>query len=142
MAATDEAGRRRRLEVDLASGWALVYFYPRANTPGCTMQACSLRDAYEDLEALGVAVYGVSTDGVERQKRFRERRRLPFTLLADPEKDVLAAYGVPRFLGIASRMAFLFRDGVLVWRDLKASTGKQAADVLVIVRAAGVEESE
>lgn len=114
-------------------GWTLVYFYPKADTPGCTKQACSLRDAYDSLTKLGVKVFGVSTDDVTAQKAFREKYRLPFSLIADTDKKVLTAFGVPSTLGFAKRQAFLFRDGVLVWRDLAAATEKQAADVLAAI---------
>lgn len=115
-------------------GLVLVYFYPKADTPGCTAQGCSLRDAYADLAAKGVRVVGVSTDEVAAQKAFREKYRFPFPLVADTEKSVIAAFGVPTTMGFASRQAFLFKDGKLVWRDLKASTAKQAADVLEILK--------
>jgi peroxiredoxin Q/BCP len=130
VACTDHEGHTFDLFEAGKEGWTLVYFYPKADTPGCTKQACSLRDAYEQLTRKGVRVFGVSTDEVAAQKAFREKHRLPFTLIADPEKKVLDAFGVPATLGFAKRQAFLFRDGVLVWRDLAASTDKQAADVL------------
>lgn len=120
--------------VDLAAaggqGWTLVYFYPKADTPGCTKQACSLRDAYSRLSDGGLRVFGVSTDDEKEQKAFQEKFKLPFQLLADKEKKVVEAFGVPTTMGYAKRQAFLFRDGVLVWRDLEASTEQQAADVL------------
>lgn len=123
--------------IDLAeeakAGWTLVYFYPKADTPGCTKQACSLRDAYQTLGEKGVKVFGVSTDSVEAQKKFAEKYDLPFTLLADKSKKVVKAFGVPADLGFAKRQAFLFQDGKLVWRDLKASTTEQAADVLAVI---------
>ena len=123
--------------VDLAaaggSGWTLVYFYPKADTPGCTKQACSLRDAYARLTEKGVTVFGVSTDDEKAQKAFQEKFHLPFELLADKDKKVLAAFGVPSTMGYAKRQAFLFKDGVLVWRDLEASTEQQAADVLAAI---------
>jgi len=124
--------------VDLAAaggdGWTLVYFYPKADTPGCTKQACSLRDAYEKLTEEGVTVFGVSNDGVKAQKKFGEKYGLPFRLLADTDQKVMDAFGVPHRLGFASRQAYLFRDGKLVWRDLSASTTEQAADVLSVIR--------
>ncbi len=130
VACQDHEGRTFDLAEAGGKGWTLVYFYPKADTPGCTKQACSLRDAYERLTKVGVQVFGVSTDDVAAQKAFREKYRLPFSLIADPEKKVLEAFGVPSTLGFAKRQAFLFRDGILVWRDLAASTEKQAADVL------------
>ncbi|MGJ3244418.1 MAG: peroxiredoxin [Opitutales bacterium] len=127
--APDHTGEPVSLGPDL-DGWLLVYFYPRADTPGCTRQACSLRDAYTALREKAVSIYGVSMDTVADQKAFRDKYRLPFTLLADPEGTVVDAFGVPARSGFAARQAFLFKDGTLVWRDLSASTEAQAADVL------------
>ena len=127
--------------VDLAAaggqGWTLVYFYPKADTPGCTKQACSLRDAYATLTEKGVRIFGVSGDTVEEQKAFQQKFKLPFTLLADHDKKVIEAFGVPYLGGYAKRQAFLFKDGVLVWRDLTASTEQQAADVLAAIAEGG-----
>ncbi len=113
-----------------AAGYLLVYFYPKSDTPGCTKQACSLRDSYEKLTGKGVRIIGVSTDSVKAQKAFKEKYKLPFDLLADEDGAVIAAFGVPKTLSFAKRQAFLFKDGKLVWRDLSASTDQQAADVL------------
>ncbi len=118
-----------------ATGYTLVYFYPKADTGGCTAQACSLRDAYEELKSAGVRVFGVSTDTTESQLKFQEKYNLPFELLADPDGKVVDAFGVPRLKGYAARQAYLFKDGKLVWRDLKASTAKQAEDVLKVINA-------
>jgi thioredoxin-dependent peroxiredoxin len=115
--------------------YTLVYFYPRADTPGCTAQGCSLRDAYEDLTARGVAVIGVSTDKPETQLAFKEKYNLPFTLLADTERTVINAFGVPTTLGFAKRQAFLIKDGAIVWVDHSASTRAQADDVLAFLNA-------
>jgi len=113
-----------------ASGWLLVYFYPKADTPGCTKQACSLRDAFATLTEKGVKVFGVSTDSPKSQKAFKEKYRLPFDLLADEDSTIVKAFGVPTTMGFAKRQAFLFKDGALVWVDFSASTEQQAADVL------------
>jgi len=110
-------------------GTVMVFFYPKANTPGCTAQACSLRDAYEDLTSEGVTVVGVSTDSAKAQKRFEDQYKLPFTLVADSDKKVVKAFGVPTTMGFAKRQAFLIKDGIIVWYDSSASTEKQAADV-------------
>ncbi|MGA3007617.1 MAG: peroxiredoxin, partial [Opitutaceae bacterium] len=127
--------------LDLATfnkGYTLVYFYPQAGTPGCTAQGCSLRDAYDVLQKRGVTVLGVSTDTVEKQKAFRDQEHFPFTLVADPDKKVIDAFGVPvrsvPLIGeFATRQAFLFKDGKLVWRDLHAATTQQAQDVLKVL---------
>jgi len=126
--------------VDLAAAYkkgpVVVYFYPKADTPGCTKQACSLRDAYATLTDKGVTVFGVSHDDVAAQKEFHEKYKLPFDLLADEKKILSKAFGVPsNQLGMASRQAFLIKGGKIVWRDLKASTDKQADDVLAAMAA-------
>jgi peroxiredoxin Q/BCP len=122
--------------------YTLVYFYPRAGTSGCTKQGCSLRDAYEVLTQKGVAVVGVSTDTVAAQAKFKEDQHFPFTLIADTDKTVINAFGVPTHsipvLGtIASRQAFLIKDGKIVWADYKAATTQQAADVLKVLATQG-----
>lgn len=116
------------------SGLRLVFFYPKAETPGCIAQACSLRDAFEELSDAGVEIVGVSADKVETQRKFRENRRLPFRLVSDREKRVMKAFGVPATLGFAKRQAYLFKEGKLAWKDEKAATKKQAEEALEAVR--------
>jgi peroxiredoxin Q/BCP len=111
-------------------GFTLVYFYPRAETTGCTKQACSLRDGFALLRKHGVDVVGLSVDGPQAQKRFALKHHLPFTLLADPERNSAQAFGVPLIAGMFRRQSFLVRNGKIVWRDLHAATAEQAADVL------------
>ena len=123
-----------------SEGKLLVYFYPKADTPGCTKQACSLRDSYAPLQKAGVTVIGVSRDDVAAQKAFEEKYELPFMLAADTEAEVQKGFGVPeRRPGFASRQAFLFSDGKLVWRDLSASTDQQAADVMAALKTLDAE---
>ena len=71
----------------------LVYFYPRANTPGCTTEACDFRDSLTQLNDLGIEVVGISPDTVDKLVAFREKNNLPFPLLADPDKNVLKEWG-------------------------------------------------
>jgi len=118
--------------------YTLVYFYPKADTSGCTAQGCSLRDAYEDLTKKGVAVIGVSLDQVEAQKAFKDKNHFQFTLIADPDQKVVGAFGVkvkdvPNAGHFANREAFLIKDGTIVWADYKASTTQQAQDVLKVI---------
>ncbi|MFP4261443.1 MAG: peroxiredoxin [Opitutales bacterium] len=124
--ATDHTGTAFDFGEAMRTGTVLVYFYPKAMTPGCTKQACSLRDGWDELRERGVTIYGVSSDTVETQAEFRDKHDLPFTLVADHDKQVAEAFGKGRW----SRQAYLFQDGVLVWRDLSASTGGQLADVV------------
>ncbi|MDR2863698.1 MAG: peroxiredoxin [Puniceicoccales bacterium] len=129
--APDQDGKPVVLREFGGKGFLLVYFYPKADTPGCTKQACSLRDSYAELQTRGVKVLGVSLDTPEAQKKFQEKNKLPFSLLADKEKKaVVTAFGVPVSRDAAGRQAFLFEDGKCVWLDYKAATSKQAADVL------------
>jgi thioredoxin-dependent peroxiredoxin len=132
--APDQDGKLVNLAEEGKTGYTLVYFYPKAMTPGCTAQACSLRDSYTELQQKGVKIFGVSLDTVENQKKFQEQDRLPFELLSDREKRVTAAFGVPLMLNsLATRQAYLFKDGKLVWLDTKASTDKQAQDLLAVL---------
>lgn len=123
--ATLQNGDTVDLGAVFADGITLVFFYPKADTPGCTAQACSLRDSFEELTAKGVKVFGVSYDSAEAQQDFIEKHQLPFDLIADEDKSVSNAFG----RGWFSRQAYLIQDGKIIWRDTKASTNSQAADV-------------
>ena len=123
--ATLQSGEVVDLGVVFSEGITLVFFYPKADTPGCTAQACSLRDSFEELTAKGVKVFGVSYDSVESQTRFIKKYDLPYDLIADEDKTVSKAFG----RGMFSRQAYLIQDGKVIWRDTKASTQSQAADV-------------
>lgn len=140
--AKDQDGKLVDLGELYKKGLVLVYFYPKADTPGCTKQACSLRDDYESLTRRGVTVVGVSADTVEAQKAFAEKYNLPFTLLADSDRAVINAFGVPTMMGVARRQAFLIHNGKVIWRDLSASTAKQAADVHAALDQAELGEVE
>jgi len=79
---------------DLKGKKIILYFYPKDMTPGCTAEACNLRDNYEDLKAKGFEVIGVSPDDEKRHERFKEKYELPFTLIPDPDKKILNEFGV------------------------------------------------
>jgi len=133
----DEEGREVRLADLYRDGITLVYFYPKADTPGCTAQACSLRDGFVELQTRGVRVVGVSSDKPGAQLRFKQKYQLPFMLLADYDRVVAGAFGVRLILGMTHRQCFLIKDGRIVWRDLHASTREQARDVLKILESLG-----
>ncbi len=120
-------------------GITVVYFYPKADTPGCTAQSCSLRDAHADLTAKGVQVLGVSVDKPEANKKFQEKFKLPFTLVCDPEGKVLEAFKVAKIpvIGLATRQCFIISEGKVVWHDAKASKETQAAEVLAVLKELG-----
>lgn len=131
ISALDQKGNSVDLGAALKKGTTLVFFYPKALTGGCTKQVCSIRDSWDVLKERNVQAFGVSSDTAELQKEFSDRYELPFQLIADTEQVVSQAFGKNRF----SRQAYLFQDGVLVWRDLKASTAKQAEDVIAALDA-------
>ena len=114
------------LGAELNQGTTVLFFYPKAMTPGCTQQACSLRDSWETLKQRNVKIFGISSDTSKAQAKFREKHQLPYTLIADTDQVVIKAFGKSRW----SRQAYIFKDGKLVWRDLKASTANQAEDIL------------
>lgn len=89
---SDDQGNSVSLS-DFAGKRVLVYFYPRANTPGCTKEACDFRDSLEQFNGLDIAVVGISPDKPEALAKFRADHELNFPLLSDPEKETLAAYG-------------------------------------------------
>ncbi len=105
---------------DFAGRKLLVYFYPRASTPGCTTQACGIRDAFAELKDLGVAVVGISPDQPEALKKFADKYSLNFTLLADPEKKAAADYFVLGEKKMFGKTSFgIIRSSFLVGEDGK-----------------------
>lgn len=88
----DSDGKTRTL-ADYKDKWLVLYFYPKDDTPGCTTEACSLRDARDDITALGAEVVGVSQDDAASHEKFKAKHTLNFTLLSDPERETIEAYG-------------------------------------------------
>jgi peroxiredoxin Q/BCP len=110
----DAHGVERRC--DQRQGKALVlFFYPKDDTPGCTMEACAFRDSYADLQALGAEVWGVSGDDAGSHRRFATRHQLPFPLLVDSGNRLRKAFGVPSVLGLLpGRVTYVIdADGVI-----------------------------
>lgn len=129
----DQDGKTVELAKVGAKGILLVYFYPKADTPGCTKQGCSLRDGWAELAKRGVTVYGVSVDSAEAQKKFKEKYNFPFPLLADKDKVVTKAFqssSLSVAVGYAKRQAYLFEDGKCVMTDYKGHTEDQAQEVI------------
>jgi thioredoxin-dependent peroxiredoxin len=93
----------------------VLFFYPKADTPICTKEACAFRDALADVEARNAMIIGVSTDGVEAQRAFSERYKLPFVLLCDTEGRMGAAYAIRSFFGLlAGRVTYVIdRKGII-----------------------------
>jgi|TARA_A200000159_G_C7275557_1_gene319205 peroxiredoxin Q/BCP len=91
---TQDQDENRVTNKDLIGKKSIVFFYPRANTPGCTAEACNLRDHYKTLQDKGYQLFGVSADSSKKQKSFADKYDLPFPLLADEDKSVINAFGV------------------------------------------------
>lgn len=136
----DQDGKTVAFAEVYKKGVTLVYFYPKAATSGCTAQGCSLRDNWTKLQDKNIQVLGVSNDGPEAQKAFRDEQHFPFTLIADNDGAVAKAFGVPKMLGgiggLYKRTSFLVKDGKVVWNMTdNTSTKGHAADVLKAVEA-------
>jgi len=87
---------------DYKGMWVLLYFYPKDDTPGCTKEACGVRDAFPQFKKMSAVVFGVSADSVAKHKKFAEKYTLPFVLLSDENKDIIKKYGVwakKKFMG-------------------------------------------
>lgn len=115
---------------------AVVYFYPKDGTPGCTKEACAFRDAFSGYEKRHVTLFGVSRDSREIHAEFRESHHLPFALVSDESGAIARAYGVSSPLGMSARVTFLVgADGRIlrVWPDV--DPGVHATEVLAAVAA-------
>lgn len=133
---TIESGATVNLGSAYDQGPVLVYFYPKSDTPGCTTQACNLRDNFAELADKGVTVFGVSRDTVAAQQKFKDKYNLPFNIVADFEGKVGEAFGVDQRGSNWARQSFLIVEGKVVWVDKKATPASQAADALAALDAA------
>ncbi len=113
----DQDGRDRSLTSLLSDGALILYFYPADFTPGCTAEACSLRDLHADIQRAGLRVVGVSPQNAESHKRFAQKYGLKYTLLADPDKTVIKMYDVDGPFGIAVRRATYLIDQHRIVQD-------------------------
>ncbi|MGB0263760.1 MAG: thioredoxin-dependent thiol peroxidase [Opitutales bacterium] len=135
----EEAGRTFSSEA--MSRPCLLYFYPKDNTPGCTTQACAIRDDWSAFKAANLQVIGVSKDSLESHEKFRAKHALPFPLISDPEHLLAKAYGVfgkKTFMGrefeAAHRMSFLIdTDGTILKTFTKVKPATHAAEVLATI---------
>ncbi|MDP1828660.1 MAG: peroxiredoxin [Archangium sp.] len=115
----------------------VLYFYPKDETAGCTAEACSFRDSYEDFKAAGAEVIGVSSDDAASHESFKKHHRLPFTLLSDPHGAAAKAFGVKKTFGlIAGRVTFVIdRAGVIRHKfDSQVRVQKHVEEALEVVR--------
>ena len=140
----DQDGKNHSLS-DHRGKTALVYFYPKDMTPGCTVEACSFRDSMNDLKAAGIQVLGISVDSVESHKKFAEHFHLNFPILSDMNKKVVQEYSVwgeKKFMGVkyvgTSRESFLVGpDGIVLRHYEKVKPATHVAEVLRDVKMSG-----
>jgi thioredoxin-dependent peroxiredoxin len=123
--AQDQEGRTVSLADYRGKATVVLYFYPKDDTPGCTKEACSLRDGFSAITATGAVILGVSADDVASHAAFATKYHLPFPLLADPGKKIIDAYGVRMaVVGVARRVTFIIGpDGIIkhIVSDVKAA---------------------
>lgn len=113
----DDNGAETSLSGLLEEGPLILYFYPADFTPGCTKEACAIRDIHDDLTAVGLTVVGISPQDADSHSRFRERHELPFSLLSDVEKVVIKMYDVDGPLGVGVRRVTYLIEQSKVIRD-------------------------
>jgi peroxiredoxin Q/BCP len=134
---TDQDGNIISLD-DFKGKKVVLFFYPKANTPGCTLEACNLRDNYERFQALGYEILGVSADSEKRQSNFRNKFNFPYPLLADTDKSVINAFGVwgpKKFMGRTydgiHRTTFVIdKNGIIEDIILKVNTKAHTSQIL------------
>lgn len=108
----DQNGKEHSLKEHHGSH-VLIYFYPKDDTPGCTKEACVIRDMYKDFESNNTKVFGISSDSVDSHKKFALKYQLPFTLLSDPKKEAIKTYGANGPIG-TKRISYLIGpDGMI-----------------------------
>lgn len=145
---SDEVVKNGRVQLSALRGHTTVlYFYPKDDTPGCTAEACSFRDANHEMQKRGVVVLGVSADDLASHQQFAEKYGLPFPLLADTDTTVSQLYGVwkeknlygKKFLGVNRETFLIDKDGIIrkVWRKVRAA--EHAQEVLDTIESLGLE---
>lgn len=133
----DQDGLKQSLSAQKGK-WVLIYFYPKDDTPGCTKEACTIAEVYNDFSKMGVTVFGVSKDSVASHKKFADKYSLPFSLLSDEEGKVVEAYGAwkeksmfgKKYMGI-NRISYLINPKGKVEKVYpKVSPATHALDIL------------
>lgn len=134
---TDQSGKQHKLS-DYKGKKLVVFFYPKASTPGCTVEACDLRDNYHRFLAQGYEILGISADDAKRQTNFKEKNKLPFDLIADTDRKVIEAFGVwgeKKFMGRTydgiHRTTFIIdQNGIIIDVIEKVKTKEHTKQIL------------
>ena len=136
--ANDEGGETSLTDL-LKDGPLILYFYPADFTPGCTKEACSIRDIHNDIQSVGLRVAGVSPQDVESHQKFRDEYELPFTLLSDPDKVAIKMYDVDGPFGVGVRRAtfLISQDRVIkdaVMADVRIGRHQEFIEKAIVLR--------
>jgi len=127
--ADSTTGKPVHLKDEIGKAPIVLYFYPKDDTPGCTKEACGLRDNFAAFRKLNATVYGVSYDSLESHQKFIEKYKLPFVLISDSNKTVAKAYGADGML-FAKRMTFLIdRSGKIAWLNPAVDPATHSAEL-------------
>ena len=138
----DQDGKKHKLS-DYRGQWVLIYFYPKDDTPGCTTEACTLRDNLPKFGKLKAKVFGISVDSIASHKKFAEKYKLPFTLLADEDKKVVEKYGVwqeksmygRKYMGTVRNSYLINPEGKIAKIYEKVKPAEHAGQVLEHIKA-------
>ncbi|MGH9171985.1 MAG: peroxiredoxin [Acidimicrobiales bacterium] len=130
-------GRKLTLSAELAKGPVVLFFYPKAMTPGCTKESCHFRDLASEFDALGARRLGISVDSVERQHSFSAKHGFDYPLLSDPGGAVAKQFAVKRLLPLAKRATFVIGTDGIVLAAIRSEfdTDKHADEALRVLRA-------
>ncbi len=131
----NQDGKDVTLSQEFKKGHVVLYFYPKDSTPGCTKEACSFRDLSEEFRREGASIFGINTDSVESHKKFHEKQKLTFSLLADPDAAVTKRYGAIGLFKFARRVTYLIDSSGTIrkaYPDVDVSS--HAAELLQAVR--------
>ena len=134
----DENGKMVSLS-DYAGKWLVIYFYPKDDTPGCTKEACSIRDIHNDIQSVGLQVAGISPQDEDSHRRFREEHDLPFTLLSDTDKVAVKMYDVdgPFSVGVRRATFLINQDRTIqdaVMADVRIGRHQEFIEKAIILR--------
>jgi peroxiredoxin Q/BCP len=127
--ALSSAGTTVHLKEKIGEAPIVLYFYPKDDTPGCTTEACGIRDNFAAFRKLNAIVYGISYDSVDSHKKFAEKYKLPFLLLSDSEKSIAKAYGADGLI-FAKRMTFIIdKSGKIAWMNPSVTPSTHSAEL-------------